>query len=106
VRIPHLLDRNTLRSLANLHEALFIDSEEFELLRSAYLFLCDIENKLQMVDDTQPHSIPREMEDLRTCARLLDYQDADSLLHAYQNHTHHVRRLFDKFVGGKSVGAG
>ena len=106
VRIPQLLDRNTLRSLANLHEALLIDSEEFELLHNAYHFLCDLENKLQMVDDAQPHSVPREMEELRTCARLLDYQDAASLLHAYQNHTNHVRRLFDKFVGGRSVGVG
>ena len=99
VRIPQLLDRNTLRSLANLHEALLIDSEEFELLHNAYHFLCDVENKLQMVDDVQTHSLPREMEDLLTCARLLGYPDAASLLHAYQNHTSHVRRLFDKFVG-------
>jgi [glutamine synthetase] adenylyltransferase / [glutamine synthetase]-adenylyl-L-tyrosine phosphorylase len=106
VRIPHLLDRNTLRSLANIHEALLIDAEEFELLRNAYHFLCDLENKLQMVDDAQPHSVSREMEDLRTCARLLEYQDADSLIHACQNHTNHVRRLFDKYVGGKSIGVG
>jgi glutamate-ammonia-ligase adenylyltransferase len=102
VRFPQLLDRNTLRSLANLHETLLIDSEEFELLRNAYHFLCGVENKLQMVGDVQTHSVPREMEDLRTCARLLGYSDAASLLHAYQNHTSHVRRLFDKFVGRPS----
>ncbi len=102
VRIPQLLDRNTLRSLTNLHEALLIDSEEFELLHNAYHFLCDVENKLQMIDDAQPHSLPREMENLRTCARLLGYPDAASLFHAYQNHTTHVRRLFDKFVGRQS----
>ena len=102
VRFPEILDRNTVRSLANLHEALLLDDEEFELLRNAYLFLRDVENKLQMVDDAQTHSLPREMEDLRICARLLGYSDAESLLHAYQNHTAHVRRLFDKFVGRQS----
>jgi glutamate-ammonia-ligase adenylyltransferase len=101
VRIPHLLDRNTLRSLVNIHDALLIGAEEFELLRNAYHFLCDVENKLQMVDDGQPNSPSREMESLRTCARLLGYSDAASLLHAYQNHSSHVRRLFGKFVGRK-----
>jgi glutamate-ammonia-ligase adenylyltransferase len=102
VRHPQLLDRNTLRSLTNLHDTLLIDSGEFELLRKAYHFLCDLEIKLQMVGDVQADSLPRETEVLRTSARLLGYADAASLLHAYENHTTHVRRLFDKFVGRQS----
>jgi glutamine synthetase adenylyltransferase len=71
--------------------------------------LRDVENKLQMVDDAQTHSLPRELEELRTCARLLGYLESapnespsDPFLRAYHQHTSGVNRIFEKVVGRRS----
>ena len=74
--------------------------------RDAYLFLRDVENKLQMVDDAQTHSLPREQEELRACARLLGYSAdkgdvAEQLLRDFRNHTGRVNRIYEKYVVGR-----
>jgi glutamate-ammonia-ligase adenylyltransferase len=108
-RLPQILERNTLRSLIALRGNSLLSNEEFVTLQHAYVFLRDVENKLQMVDDAQTHSLPREMEELRTCARLLGYlvaapnqSPADSFLRDYQQYTRGVNRIFEKFVGRRA----
>jgi len=100
-RLPKILGRSTLPALAELREHALIAVEEFDALREAYLFLRDVENKLQMVDDAQTHSLPEEQEALTACARLLGYSAVDSLLHDLQRHTSHVNRIFERVVGGR-----
>jgi len=108
-RLPQILDRNTLQSLVLLLDQSFLSAEEFRTLQRAYLFLRDVENKLQMVDDAQTHSLPRELEELQTCARLLGYSGAtadetpaDSFLRKFRQHTAGVNRIFEKFVGQRA----
>ena len=108
-RMPEILDRNTLRSLVALRGKSLLSDEEFTTLHRAYLFLRDVENKLQMVDDAQTHSLPREREELRTCARLLGYLEdspnespSDPLLREYQQHTRGVNRIFEKVVSRRN----
>jgi glutamate-ammonia-ligase adenylyltransferase len=108
-RLPEILDRNTLRSLVALRAHSLLNDGDFTTLRRAYLFLRDVENKLQMVDDAQTHSLPRELEELRACARLLGYLEtkpnespADPFLRDYQQHTRGVNRIFEKVVGQQS----
>ncbi|PYS22902.1 MAG: hypothetical protein DMG11_26065 [Acidobacteria bacterium] len=100
-----LRERNTLRALAALCDRSLISAEENETLTRAYLFLRDVENKLQMVNDAQTHSLPRDHEELTICARLLGYFDDDSglaaeqFLRQYQYHTGHVNRIFEGIFG-------
>jgi glutamate-ammonia-ligase adenylyltransferase len=108
-KLPQILDRNTLRSLIALRGHALLSEAEFTTLERAYLFLRDVENKLQMVDDAQTHSLPRELEELRTCARLLGYLEttptespSEPFLRDYQEHTRGVNRIFEKFVGRRS----
>ena len=108
-RLPQIIDRNTLRSLIALRGNSLLNNEEFMTLQRAYLFLRDVENKLQMVDDAQTHSLPRELEELRTCARLLGYLEAvpsespsDPFLRDYQLHTRGVNRIFERVVGRRN----
>jgi len=108
-RLPQILDRNTLRSLMALHGHSLLTHAEFSTLQRAYLFLRDVENKLQMVDDAQTHSLPRELEELRTCARLLGYLEttptespSDPFLRDYQQHTRGVNQIFEKVVGRRA----
>ena len=94
-RFPEIRQRNTLKALGSLGNQLLISAEECETLTKAYLFLRDVENKLQMVNDAQTHSLPRTHEELTTCARLLGYPAAEPFLRDYQNHTGQVNRVFE-----------
>jgi len=90
-----------------LRDHALISVEDFKTLRSAYLFLRDVENKLQMVDDAQTHSLPREVEGINSCARLLGYTPgqsepaAEPFLRDLEGHTGRVHRIFETIVGGR-----
>ncbi|MBM4132898.1 MAG: hypothetical protein FJ245_03935 [Nitrospira sp.] len=72
-RLPAILDRSTLGSLARLRRQRFLSKEQEEALSRAYLFLRDVEHKLQMVHDLQTHALPEEEEELTRCAVRLGY---------------------------------
>lgn len=94
-QFPEVRNRNTLRALGALCSQKIISAQECETLTTAYLFLRDVENKLQMVNDAQTHSLPRTHEELTTCARLLGYPGSDPFLRDYQDHTGKVNRIFE-----------
>ncbi|HEY2384131.1 MAG TPA: hypothetical protein VGK48_23395 [Terriglobia bacterium] len=94
-QFPEIRNRNTLRALAALCNRQIIPAEQCETLTKAYLFLRDVENKLQMVNDAQTHSLPRTHEELTTCARLLGYPGSEPFLQDYQDHTGKVNRIFE-----------
>ncbi|HYR83015.1 MAG TPA: hypothetical protein VE422_02940 [Terriglobia bacterium] len=102
---PGIHERNTLKALGALCDQSLISAEENDTLTRAYLFLRDVENKLQMVNDAQTHSLPRDHEELTICARLLGYSDnagglaAEQFLRQYQHHTGHVNRIFEGIFG-------
>jgi glutamate-ammonia-ligase adenylyltransferase len=95
-RFPQLRGRNTLEALSQLCAVSIISSQECDNLSKAYLFLRDVENKLQMVNDAQTHSLPRAQEELTACARLLGYSASAPFLSDYQQHTGRVNRIFEE----------
>ncbi|MGH9767879.1 MAG: bifunctional [glutamate--ammonia ligase]-adenylyl-L-tyrosine phosphorylase/[glutamate--ammonia-ligase] adenylyltransferase, partial [Blastocatellia bacterium] len=104
-QIPQVCGRNTLKALGALHDQSLISAEERDTLAQAYVFLRDVENKLQMVNDAQTHSIPSEGEELTACARRLGYSDnelgeaAEQFLRDYQHYTGQVNRIFEEVLG-------
>ncbi len=101
-QIPQVCERNTLKALGALCDQSLISAEECDTLTLAYVFLRDVENKLQMVNDAQTHSLPPEGEELTACARRLGYSDNDrgsaagQFLRHYQHHTSQVNRIFEE----------
>jgi glutamate-ammonia-ligase adenylyltransferase len=101
-RTPQIRERNTMKALGALRDQSLISAEECDTLSQAYVFLRDVENKLQMVNDAQTHSLPIEGQELTACARRLGYFDnelgaaAEQLLRDYQHHTGHVNRIFEE----------
>ncbi|CUQ66761.1 [protein-PII] uridylyltransferase family protein [Candidatus Nitrospira inopinata] len=99
-RLPGLLDRNTLRSLDRCAHYRLISKRQRDELTAAYVFLRDVEHKLQMVDDLQTHTLPEDDEALERCAIRMGYDadDADQgvkRFHAdHSAHREAVRRLF------------
>jgi glutamate-ammonia-ligase adenylyltransferase len=99
--IPEIRERNTLKALVLLCDRSLISEEECSTLSRAYIFLRDVENKLQMVNDAQTHSIPMDPGELDACARMLGYfsddqnSAAEKFLLDYQLHTSQVNLIFE-----------
>jgi glutamate-ammonia-ligase adenylyltransferase len=106
-RLPHVRARGTLNGLKALQGSDLLTASETEDLMGAYLFLRDLENKLQMVEDVQSHALPASDSDLRACARRLGYVSESAvadLLADYRRHTQAVNQLFRSFFEGPDVG--
>ena len=89
--------RNTLGGLAALCEQTFISREECDALTQAYVFLRDVENKLQMANDAQVHSLPQDETELTVVARTLGYTTADDFQREYQRFTSEVNQIFASY---------
>ncbi|ALA57718.1 hypothetical protein [Nitrospira moscoviensis] len=101
--IPGLVDRSTLRALDRFLRYRLISTRERDDLRAAYLFLRDVEHKLQMVHDLQTHALPEGGEELERCAVRAGYDAADRTRGAaafradHRRHTGLVNRVFRSF---------
>ncbi len=99
-KVPALLDRSTLDSLDRLARKKLLSTEDRDALTAAYLFLRDVEHKLQMVDDLQTHALPESSEELERCAVRMGYGMEDRkkaielFLIDHQHHTKVVNRIF------------
>jgi glutamate-ammonia-ligase adenylyltransferase len=99
--LPELRTSNTLAALRKLVDGGFIEFKEFEALSNAYIFLRDLEHKLQLVHDLQTHSLPDETAELLRCSRRMGYRrDSDEeTLEAFrrdlEKHSTTVRKVFN-----------
>jgi glutamate-ammonia-ligase adenylyltransferase len=102
-KVPVLLDRSTLGSLDRLARRKLLSIKERDALTAAYLFLRDVEHKLQMVHDLQTHSLPAETDELERCAIRMGYgaEDRKKAIECFQadhqRHTEMVHRTFQSF---------
>ena len=99
-RIPALLDRSTLGALTRFVPLKLISGKERDALTAAYVFLRDLEHKLQMVHDLQTHALPDEEDELERCAIRIGYDGADrpTALKQFQaDHVAHRTLVHDIF---------
>jgi glutamate-ammonia-ligase adenylyltransferase len=66
---PELLEANTLAALEAMGRAGIMGSEAIERLSGDYLFLRRVEHFLQIYEDRQTHSLPKDPEQMRALAR-------------------------------------
>ena len=99
-----------MKALNALSEQGLVSSDEYETHAGAYVFLRDVENKLQMVHDTQTHSLPLADDELAACASLLGYKSTgadggpvERFEREYTNHTDRVSRLFQTILGSADL---
>ena len=103
-KVPVLLDRSTLGSLARLSKKKLLSANERNALAAAYVFLRDVEHKLQMVHDLQTQTLPVEADELERCAVRMGYgvedrkKAVESFQADYQRHTELVHRTFQSLV--------
>ena len=102
-RVPALLDRSTLGALNRFVRRKLISTKDRDDLTAAYVFLRDVEHKLQMVHDLQTHALPESSEELERCAIRAGYDAEDrkkgaERFHAdHRRHTGFVNQFFRSF---------
>lgn len=101
---PRIVDRNTLNALSGFAREGLLAPAEHAALADAYIFLRDVEHKLQMVHDLQTHALPESEEELTRCAIRLGYSSHDRydammrFTADYRRHTACVNRIFRNLV--------
>lgn len=99
-KVPALLDQSTLSSLKRLANKKLLSVRERDALTDAYVFLRDVEHKLQMVHDLQTHALPDDDIELEKCAIRMGYSAEDrkraveSFRADHQRYTKMVHRTF------------
>ncbi|MGZ8345759.1 MAG: bifunctional [glutamine synthetase] adenylyltransferase/[glutamine synthetase]-adenylyl-L-tyrosine phosphorylase [Allosphingosinicella sp.] len=99
-RQPELRSASTLEALAALARAGRIDEAEAQSLRDAYCLFRTIEHRLQMVDDRQTHSLPRDPDALDNVAGLHGLDDGGAMLELLKPHVHGVAALYATLGAG------
>jgi len=76
-RFKDLRITNTLEALDQLLDKQFLNSDEYDHLKRAYIFLRRLENRVQMTFGLQTHSLPKKEKDIAILARKMGYQTND-----------------------------
>lgn len=85
-REPELRSRSIMKVLKILGERCLLAAEVVEQLLSAYRFLRDTENRLQMVADQQTHLLPKDALEQARLAYAMGFDDWDAFSEALSGH--------------------
>ena len=104
-RYPSIRDRQTLKSLVKLVRIGKLKIGNLRQLTASYIFLRNLENKIQMVHELQTHLLPSKTEEIAKCAIRMGYpkretakQTAEGLLADYRQHTENVHQCYQAIV--------
>lgn len=95
-RIPALRCRNLLTTLEVLRTQQFISAAEFSTLHTAYHFLRRTENRLQMWNDEQTHSLPTDSLRQQCLAASLGFADWEQFYAELNRHQQGVAAIFQR----------
>ncbi|MEA3365245.1 MAG: hypothetical protein U9Q79_06345, partial [Candidatus Hydrogenedentes bacterium] len=103
-RIPELRSPNTLDTIAVLGEHGILRPLDAAALKSNYIFLRQVEHRLQIVGSRQRHTLPKDPGELDYFARRMGYENADSFMSDYRDRTEETRRILEGFLAAKGGG--
>ena len=95
--------RPTRRVLHQLGENALMPAQEVAGLDAAYVFLRNLEHRLQYLDDQQTQELPDHSEDREIIADAMGYADYGALLQALDVHRAHVSRQFEQIFGARQA---
>src|SRR5206468_2382316 len=85
----------TVDKLAQYH---LLPTADARALHAAYVFLRDVEHRLQMEENLQTHTIPTGPAAQLRLARLMGFKTAAEFEAARRSHTGQVREIFDRLL--------
>ena len=99
-QFPELRTRPTLDALKRVAKAGLMPAATAEALSAAYVFLRQVEHRIQYLDDQQTHVLPVRDDDLAWIARTLGFDNTCAFLAALDAHREVVAQEFDTLLGG------
>jgi [glutamine synthetase] adenylyltransferase / [glutamine synthetase]-adenylyl-L-tyrosine phosphorylase len=99
-QFPELRTRPTLDALQRVAKAGLMPQATADALGVAYVFLRQVEHRIQYLDDQQTHVLPTHDGDLAWIAQTLGYEDACAFLSDLDAHREVVAQEFDTLLGG------
>ena len=96
---PELRTRPTLQALQRLSQASLMPAATAEALAKAYVFLRQVEHRIQYLDDQQTHVLPTHDDDLNWMALTLGFGDVCDFLSELDSHRERVAQEFDRLLG-------
>ncbi|WP_142849714.1 bifunctional [glutamine synthetase] adenylyltransferase/[glutamine synthetase]-adenylyl-L-tyrosine phosphorylase [Telmatospirillum sp. J64-1] len=98
-RDPEMRSPRTVEALRALAQAGHVAPDVAEEMVEAYVFLRDLEHRLQMIDDKQTQELPKDPEQLRHLAVFAGFQGIEdfsqALVRRLQRVEHHYAHLFE-----------
>lgn len=99
-QFPDLRTRPTVSALQRLVQAGLMPAATAAGLTEAYLFLRQVEHRIQYLDDQQTHVLPTDAMDLQWMAASLGLSDSSTMLCELDRHREFVAQEFDALLGG------
>jgi len=98
-QFPELRTRPTLSALQRITQARLMDAPTAQALAEAYVFLREVEHRIQYLDDQQTHLLPTQDADLNWIALTLGFGDSSDFLAQLDLHRERVAQEFDRLLG-------
>ena len=99
-QFPELRTRPTLDALQRVAKAGLMPQATADALSAAYVFLRQVEHRIQYLDDQQTHVLPTRDDDLDWMAQTLGHANACAFLSELDAHREVVAQEFDTLLGG------
>ena len=99
-QFPELRTRPTVSALQRLARANLMPQQTADELTAAYVFLRQVEHRIQYLDDQQTHILPADDADLGWIASAMGFDTSPAFLCALDAHRERVAQEFDALLGG------
>ena len=99
-QFPELRTRPTVSALQRVAKAGLMPQSTADALSRAYVFLRQVEHRIQYLDDQQTHVLPTHDADLAWIAATLGFASTPTFLAALDAHRELVAQEFDALLGG------
>ena len=98
-RIKNIRTNNTLNAIAQLKNEKLLSDEEANTFRNSYVFYRKIEHYLQLMNDTQTHSIPSGGEILEKLSSYLKFKNAEEFNRNVSENRKKVKAVYESIIG-------
>ena len=99
-RFPELRGRRTVDMLEELCALGWINAKTRDVLIEKYVFLRNVEHRIQMLEDEQTHILPKDDQGFASVAYMMGYQDIKQFTHDFHDTLktveHHYAALFEQ----------
>jgi [glutamine synthetase] adenylyltransferase / [glutamine synthetase]-adenylyl-L-tyrosine phosphorylase len=105
-QFPELRTRATLEALQRVANAGLMPAATASALAQAYVFLRQVEHRIQYLDDQQTHLVPTDVTDLAWLASSMGFESSAVFTAALDAHRETVAVEFERLLGGATPEAG